>query len=201
MTRNDTWFVVDVQFLKRVEKELTRLYLTLRHSYKEPPDKAKRIIKTFRNNHPMGKYGLEFFSKYFRTNLISKAPSDKPGTILIFGFLRTLFLGILRGSPRTNIFTKRVRVYKETYELASSLEEFLQLYRRRIGFTKIDISRTIYRESGTKSECKDLPEYACQPPICRYIRTIRNGKITGYCSRHTRRRRRSIKRDNEDTNE
>ena len=188
MTRKDVWFIVDKSFLNHVQSELTRLYRTLQDSYKYPPDKAVRIMRSFIRKHPIGGSHDEFFQNYYRTNLIAKHKDD-PTKIMMFGFLRTIFLGILRGAPRTRVFTQRVRKYKETYQLAYSLEEFLSLYRRRIGFKKRELSREIYIQSGTKSECKDLPEYACLLPKCSYIKTVRKGTPVEYCARNTSRRR------------
>lgn len=195
MTRKDVWFVVDKAFLRHVKTELLRLYRTLDESYKSPPEKSIRIMKTFNSAHQINTIDHSstdmFFRNYYRTNLIAPHKDD-PEKVLMFGFLRTIFLGILRGSPRTHVVTRRVRKYKETYRLVSALEEFLSLYRRRIGFKKRDIPREIYQAAGTQSECKDLPEYACLMPKCLYIRTVRKGKPVEYCSRHTSRRHTSL---------
>jgi hypothetical protein len=188
MTKKDVWFIVDKKFLGHVQAELTRLHRKLQDSYKEPPEKAIRIMRAFTYYHPIGGIQEAFFSNYYRTNLIAKHKDD-PTKVMMFGFLRTIFLGILRGAPRTRVFTRRVRKYKETYRLAYSLEEFLSLYRRRVGFKKRELPREIYLESGTKSECKDLPEYACMAPRCRFIKTVRKGKPVEYCTRHESRRR------------
>jgi len=187
MTRKDVWFIVDKTFLRHVQTELTRLYRGLQDSYKDPPEKAVHIMRSFSHTHPIGGSPDDFFRNYYRTNLIAPHKDD-PEKVLMFGFLRTIFLGILRGAPRTRVFTRRVRKYKETYRLASSLEEFLSLYRRRVGFKKRELPREIYQEAGTQSECKDLPEYACLMPKCRYIRTVRKGKAVEYCARHESRR-------------
>ena len=190
MTRKDVWFIVDKAFLRHVQSELSRVYKGLKDSYKEPPEKAVRIMREFYKTHPIGGSTDEFFRNYYRTNLIS-THKDDPEKVLMFGFLRTIFLGILRGAPRTRVFTRRVRKYRETYRVASALEEFLSLYRRRVGFKKRELPNKIYQEAGTQSECKDLPEYACLAPKCRYIRTVRKGKAVEYCARHESRRRTS----------
>jgi|AntAceMinimDraft_13_1070369.scaffolds.fasta_scaffold00144_28 hypothetical protein len=188
MVRKDVWFLVDKVFLSRVHVELEHLYRKLKESYKAPPEKTIRIMRSFTKSHPLNGSVDQFFTNYYRTNLIAKHKDD-PSKVMMFGFLRTILLGILRNSPRTRVFTKRVRRYQETYRIAKSLEDFLSLYRRRVGFHKKTLSSIVFQEAGTQSECKDLPEYACLPPRCRFVQTVRNGRPISYCSRHESRRR------------
>lgn len=196
MVKKDTWVLVNKNLLRRVRGKLTELYRKLRASYKAPPEKAVRIMRKFRETHPMDGGVSRFFQEYYRTNLIARRENDDDN-VMMFGFLRTLFVAILREAPRINVFSKRVKDYRETYSVADALEKFLTLYRKRVGFTKTpehEVSRNVLREAGLISECTGLPESRCQPPLCRYVRTVQKGKLVEYCTRHEKRRRYTAKK-------
>jgi hypothetical protein len=196
MTRKNVWFIVENEFLTYVQKELTSIYRKIQDSYvNTPPESSKIVMDAFTKTHIIGGSTTSFFKEYYRTNLISKHKTDST-KVLMFGFLRTIFLGILRGTPRTKVFAKRVHKYKITHKLAQSLEDLLILYRKRIGFHKRILPKEVYQKAGTQSECKDLPEHACLPPKCQYNRTRRNGKLVEYCSIHESRRRKTANLQN-----
>jgi hypothetical protein len=194
MVKTDVWFLIDSNLLKRVRTKLRELYKELLRAKLNDSDLLH--LKKFRKYHDFDDSEVnDFFKYYIQTNLISKSKHPDKDKLLIFGYLRTLFLGILRSSPRTNVLSKRVKKYERTYELSKALESFLSLYRKKIGFTKRELSQDVLKEAGkTISKCKNLPQQACLPPRCQYVqKTMKNGMIRGYCAKkYTRRKSRRI---------
>lgn len=185
MVKTDVWFLIDSNLLKRVRTKLLELYTKLLHT--KLNDSELLHLKKFRKYHEFDHSDVnDFFKYYIQTNLISKPKTPDKDKLLIFGYLRTLFLGILRSSPRTNVLSKRVKKYERTYQLSKTLESFLKLYRKKIGFIKHELSQDILKEAGkTISECKNLPQQACLPPRCQYVKkTMKNGHVYGYCAKN-----------------
>lgn len=187
MPKNDVWFEVYLSFLKDVYFRLREMNEQIEYSYKGSiPEKSQHIIDEFRKYHPLDGGPGKMYREYFRTNLIHKIEGER-NKVMMFGFLRTLFLGILRGRPKINVFTRRVSRYKATHYLAKSLEDFLKLYRRRIGFDITQLSRKTLRSSGKISHCSGLPESNCLKPMCVYIRP-EDPSREGFCKRFTQKR-------------
>jgi hypothetical protein len=206
MPKNDVWFEVHISFLKEVFYRLRFMDKQVRESYKPGhiPAKTREILENFHRHHPLDGKAGKFYREYFRTNLIHRieeregmSEEEKErgrGKVMMFGFLRTFFLGILHGRPKTNVFTRRVEKYKQTHELAKSLEDFIKLYRRRVGFQITKLSRKTLRSSGKISQCVGLPESMCAEPICVFIRP-EDPTRPGFCKRAIKTLKRSRKED------
>lgn len=140
-----------------------------------------------------------FFMPFYKTRLM-KSESLKikdngnkqriANYVSIFGYLRTLFLGILSGDPRVGYLSRRVQRYKKTKEVTETFESFIRLYRNIIGFNKVEIPKYILASANVFSTCEQKPKNLCFPPTCEYIHHTRRAK--GYCrTKQTRKKSRN----------
>jgi hypothetical protein len=107
--------------------------------------------------------------------------------VKIFGFLRTLFVGVLKGDPRTGYLSRRVKKYSTTSKIVDIFEDFISLYREKIGFFPHSVRHEILASANLFSKCEKKPEELCHRPECKYIpSTYKRG---GYCRTNITRRR------------
>lgn len=163
------------------------------------PDDLK-LVQTFSRRFNLEKKPKDFFLPFYKTRLM-KTESIKikenggarvANYVSIFGYLRTLFLGILSGDPRIGYLSRRVQKYKKTREITELFESFIRVYRKIIGFKRTGIPRHIQASANVFSKCEQKPKNLCFPPSCEYIHHTRRAK--GYCrTKKTRKLRKSHK--------
>jgi hypothetical protein len=145
------------------------------------------IFRKFKTRFPVNKAPKDFFHPFYVTRLMK--PESQTITengkeriakyVSIFGFLRTMFLGILSGDPRIGYLSKRVMRYKKTQEISKLFEDFIRVYREEIGFNKKTLPKHILASANIFSACEQKPKNLCFPPKCEYIHHTRRSK--GYC--------------------
>jgi len=159
-----------------------------------------KLVRTFSTRFNLEKKPKDFFLPFYKTRLMkSEAMKIKENGgervanyVSIFGYLRTLFLGILSGDPRIGYLSRRVQRYKKTREVTELFEDFIRIYRKVVGFKKIEIPRHIQASANVFSKCEQKPKNLCFPPSCEYIHHTRRAK--GYCrTKKTRKLRKSHK--------
>lgn len=182
-------------FLKQVFEEFKEMKSKLQSHTLLPEQESivKRFFKTF-NIHKKPK---DFFLPFYKTKLmraesmrIKEDHSERIANyVKIFGFLRTLFLGILSGDPRIGYLTKRVKRYQKTRDTAELFESFIRVYREVIGFKKREVPKYILASANVFSVCEQKPKNLCFPPKCEYIHRTRRSR--GYCrTKKTRKNKR-----------
>ena len=145
------------------------------------------IVEKFNSRFNTKDKPKDFFMPFYKTRLMKSESlkikeNDKEriaSYVSIFGYLRTLFLGVLSGDPRLGFLSRRVQKYKKTKEITEIFEAFIRLYRNTYGFQKEKIPRHILASANIFSKCEQKPKNLCFPPACEYIHHTRRAK--GYC--------------------
>jgi hypothetical protein len=145
------------------------------------------ILRKFDSNFHTNQKPKQFYNPFYRTKLMKVERYDGKFFVKIFGFLRTLFVGVLKGDPRLGYLSRRVTKYKETLNIVNIFEDFLLLYRKKIGFFPHSVRHDILASANLFSECEKKPEELCHRPECKYIPSTL--KRSGYCRTNTTRRR------------
>lgn len=177
--------------IKQIRKQLEHATLSQEHT---------RQIKEFDKMFNLEKHPKDFFKEFYKTRLMrleSMVIKDyhhtrKARYVKIFGLLRTLFLGILGGDPRTGFLTNRIAKYKRSNEVAGVFENFVKVARAVLSFKKKEIPKHILASANAYSTCEAKPKNLCLPPQCEYIHHTR--RTRGYCrmkNRNARTRRKS----------
>lgn len=165
-------------FLKEVFDEFKKLRQRLGDS---------KELKQFDLWFDLTKKPKDFFKLFYKTRLMRAETMEitserKPRTarfVTVFGYLRTIFLGVLSGDPRVGFLSKRIHRYKKTINIINVFEDFIKLYRKTIGFNKKTVADHILASGNVFSECERKPANLCLPPSCEYIHHTRRSK--GYC--------------------
>lgn len=161
---------------------------------KDDYDTLQRFTKIFDTT----KKPKNFFMPFYKTRLMKpetmtikeNGQERTANYVSIFGFLRTIFIGVISGDPRLGYLTRRVQRYKKTKETTDLLESFIRVYRNTIGFHKITLSRHILASANVFSQCEQKPKNLCFPPKCEYIHHTRRSR--GYCrTKKTRKNKRT----------
>jgi hypothetical protein len=159
----------------------------------------QRFTKTFDTTQKP----KDFFMPFYKTRLMKpeRMPIKENGQerianyVSIFGFLRTIFLGVITGDPRLGYLSKRVQKYKKTMEITDLLESFIRMYRNVIGFHRRTPPKHILASANVFSQCEKKPKNLCFPPKCEYIHHTRRAR--GYCrTKRTRKNKRTRSRKN-----
>jgi hypothetical protein len=145
------------------------------------------IVKKFNTRFNTNDKPKDFFMPFYKTRLmrsesltITEHGKERTANyVSIFGYLRTLFLGVLSGDPRIGFLSRRIQKYKKTKDVTDIFEAFIRLYREVIGFKKISLPRHILASANVFSKCEQKPKNLCFPPTCEYIHHTRRSK--GYC--------------------
>jgi len=146
-----------------------------------------KILHNFSTRFNTEEKPKNFFMPFYKTRLMrsESLKIEENGKqriakyVSIFGYLRTLFLGILSGDPRVGYLSRRVQRYKKTKEVTELFESFIRLYRDIIGFKKVDVPKHILASANVFSKCEQKPKNLCFPPTCEYIHHTRRAR--GYC--------------------
>ena len=158
-------------------------------------EEEELILKKFDENFHTNEKPKQFYNPFYRTKLMKIEKYDNKIFVKIFGFLRTLFIGVLKGNPRIGYLSRRVTKYQATSKVVDIFEDFISLYREKVGFFPHPVRSDILASANLFSECEKKPEELCHRPECKYVRpTLKHG---GYCRTNvTRRKRRSEDRTN-----
>lgn len=178
MPKRDVWEEIYIQFLVQVYKRIK----TIRHRIGSTrlTDKELEQYREFKRIHSYKTF-QEFLGELKRTGIlqVDYNPETKKTHYRLFGFTRTLFIGILKGDPRTGYTTGRIEKYKATFHQMKTLENLLGLYRKYYGFRRINLSRKQLRQAGVLSHCSGKSEDKCDPTQCEWIETTPS--FPGYC--------------------
>ena len=145
------------------------------------------VIRKFDTNFHTNAKPKQFYNPFYRTKLMKVEKYDGKVFVKIFGFLRTIFVGVLKGDPRVGYLSRRVTNYQATSKVVNMFEDFIQLYRKKIGFFPHSVSSDILASANLFSECEKKPEELCHRPECKYIPST--FKRSGYCRTNITRRR------------
>jgi hypothetical protein len=178
MPKRDVWEEIYIQFLVQVYKRIKKI----RHRVG-----SKRLTETeleqYREFQRIHSYKTfqEFLGELKRTGIlqVDYNPETKKTHYRLFGFTRTLFIGILKGDPRTGYTSGRIEKYKATFHQMKTLEDVLIMYRKYFGFRRINLTRKQLRQAGVLSHCSGKSEDKCDPKRCEWIETT--PFVPGYC--------------------
>ena len=180
-----TYEKVGKLFLSEVFSNFQRMRNRLRGM--ELTEDEESVIRKFDSNFHTNQKPKQFYNPFYRTKLMKVDRYDGKIFVKIFGFLRTLFVGVLKGDPRVGYLSRRVTKYEATLRVVTMFEDFLSLYRTKIGFYPHPVREDILASANLFSECEKKPEELCHRPQCKYIPSTL--KRTGYCRTNITRRR------------
>lgn len=182
-------------FLKELFEKIKYMKKQIRSRDLSPEN--KKILHKFNSKFNTEQKPKNFFMPFYKTKLM-RSESQKiqengiqrtANYVNIFGYLRTLFLGILSGNPRIGYLSRRVQRYQKTKEVTELFESFIRLYRETIGFKKVNVPKQVLASANVFSKCEKKPKNLCFPPTCEYIHHTRRSR--GYCrTKKTRKRSR-----------
>jgi hypothetical protein len=161
--------------------EVFKSFQTLRNRLRslEINQDEEQIIKKFDNNFKTTAKPKQFYFNLYKTKLMKVEQIGNTSYVKIFGFLRTLFIGILKGDPRAGYLSKRTIKYEATNKLVSILEDFIHLYRKKVGFFPHPVSDDVLASANLFSSCEKKPYELCHSPKCTFIHST--AKRGGYC--------------------
>jgi hypothetical protein len=178
MPKRDVWEEIYLPFLVQVFKRIK----TIRHRIEET-HLTQHELEEYRGFKEIHSYQSfqEFLGELKRTGILQVDfnPETKRTHYRLFGFTRTLFIGILKGDPRGGYTTGRIQKYKATYQQMKTLENLLGLYRKYYGFRRINLTRKQLRQAGVLSHCSQKPQDRCDPARCEWIESTPS--FPGYC--------------------
>lgn len=145
------------------------------------------IIRKFDANFHTNAKPKQFYNPFYRTKLMKVEKYEGKIFVKIFGFLRTLFVGVLKGDPRVGYLSRRVSNYKATLDVVNIFEDFITLYREKIGFFPHPVRSEVLGSANLFSECEKKPEELCHRPECKFVPSTM--KRSGYCRTNVTRRR------------